>query len=143
MNKKEEQQKPVVVKQFIANWYEENKHSLEFNIWVYVYMFDRQENTSFKEWFNDPKTEPFKTLVNMHQFGYEVEKEKKYIVKLNGVSSSTNVLKHNISDDTWYMGIEEEFYALTPCHTKKQLENAGFGWVFSCKGMEVTEVEEG
>ena len=143
MNKKEEQQKPVVVKQFIANWYEKHKYNLEFNMWDYVYRFDYQEDTSLKEWFNDPKTEPFKTLINMHQFGYEIEKEKKYIIKLKEVSSSTNVLKHNLNDDTWYMGIEEEFYALTPCHTKEELTKGGFSWVFFCKGVEVIEVEEG
>lgn len=112
-----------------------------FCIWDYVYRFDMQEDTSFKRWFNDLKTEPFKTLVNMHQFGYEVEKEKKYFIKLKGVSSNTKVLKHNLNGDTWYMGIEEEFYALTPCHTKKQLEEAGFGWVFDCPGIEIEEVE--
>ena len=25
-------------------------------------------------------------------------------------------------------------------HTRKQLEEAGFGWVFDCEGMEVEEV---
>lgn len=143
MNKKEEQQKPVVVKQFIANWYEKNKNNLEFSIWDYVYRFEAQEDTSFKKWFNDPFTEPFKTLVNMHQFGYRVEKDKKYLVKLKGVSSQSNILKHNLNDDTWYMGTEEEFYALTPCHTKEELKKAGFGWVFTSPGVEVTEVEEG
>lgn len=40
--------KPVVVKQFVANWYEKHKSSLEFSIWDYLYGFDEQEETSFK-----------------------------------------------------------------------------------------------
>ena len=87
--------------------------------------------------------DPIQTLVKMHLFGYEVKKEKKYFVKLKGVSSTSKVLKHNLNDDTWYMGIDEEFYALTPCHTKEELEKGGFGWVFNSPGVEVTEVEEG
>lgn len=27
-------------------------------------------------------------------------------------------------------------------HTKKQLEEAGFGWVFDCEGIELEEVQD-
>lgn len=27
-------------------------------------------------------------------------------------------------------------------HTRKELEEAGFGWVFSCEGIEIEEVTE-
>lgn len=63
----------VTVPQFVADWYEENKDKFDFNLLNYVYDFKKQESTSFKVWFTDYKSEPFKTLVNMHQFGYEVE----------------------------------------------------------------------
>lgn len=132
----------VVVPQFVANWYEKNKHNLEFNMWDYVYLFDRQEDTSFKKWFDDSKTEPFKTLVNMHQFGYEVEKEKRYMVKMKGIEQGVNVLNHIIAEDKWCFlnRIESDQYKAK--HTKKQLEDAAFGWVFKCPGIEIEEVEE-
>lgn len=143
MDKKEEQQKPVVVKQFIANWYEKNKNQLEFSIWDYVYRFEDQENTSFKEWFNDSKSEPFKTLVNMHQFGYEIEKEKKYIIKFKNIQSGTAYLKYDTVIEKWYFGIEQGSSSSRLYHTKEELNKGGFDWVFFCKGVEVTEVEEG
>ena len=32
--------------------------------------------------------------------------------------------------------------AYKSCFTKKELEEAGFGWVFDCPGIEIEEVEE-
>ena len=74
----------VVVPQFVADWYEEHKDNLEFNIFDYVYRFDQNAGFDFKDWFDDFNIKPFQTLANMHQFGYEVE-EKRYWVKLKAV----------------------------------------------------------
>lgn len=131
----------VVVPQFVANWYEKHKYNFEFSIWDYVYMFDRQEETSFKKWFNEPKSEPFKTLVNMHQFGYEVEKEKRYLVKIKGLNPSYSVLKYHPYDKTWFFGREQEYEFFRLHHTRKELEDAEFGDVFNSPLFEVEEVE--
>ncbi len=40
------------------------------------------ENREFNNWINDSRENPIQTLVNMHQFGYEIEKEKQYLVKI-------------------------------------------------------------
>lgn len=77
----DEPQKPVV-KQFVADWYEEHKDNLEFYIFDYVYRFDQQKNSDFKDWFDGFKNKPVQIFVNMHQFGYEVEKEKRYRVSM-------------------------------------------------------------
>ena len=50
----------VQVPQFVADWYEKNKNNLEFNIFDFVYMFDKNEESDFKEWFNDPEKNHFK-----------------------------------------------------------------------------------
>ena len=142
MNTEEKTQKPVVVKKFIANWYEKNKYNLEFNMWDYVYRFDYQEDTSFKEWFNDSKTEPFKTLVNMHQFGYKVE-ENLYVVKFKGIKAGKAHLNYDSKDKVWYFDNRVNGTAVKTFHTKEELEKAGFGWVFNSPGVEVTEVGEG
>lgn len=141
MDDKEEQQKPVVVKQFIANWYEKHKYNLEFNMWDYVYRFDYQEDTSFKEWFNDPKTEPFKTLVNMKQFGYKLE-EKLYLVRVKGIKAGENYLNYGSSNKKWYFDNRINGDSIKTYHTQEELEKAGFGWMLNSPGVEVTEVEE-
>lgn len=125
----------VTVPKYIADWIEEAKRT-GYSI---VGAVNNAPKGKVEDWLILKNVDVFsEAWVN----GYKVEKEKKYFVKLKGVSSTTKVIKHNLNDDTWYMGIDEEFYALTPCHTKEELEKAGFGWVFSCEGMEVTEVEE-
>ena len=121
----------VKVKQFVADWYEKKKHDLNHYIWDYIYNWNHQEESEFKRWMNCSIT-TFQTLVNMHQFGYEVEKEKRYLVKIRAT-------KHYIAKD----GTGKIFFSLAykESFTKKQLEEAGFGWVFDCEGVEVEEVE--
>lgn len=132
--------KPVVVKQFVADWYEENKHDLEYNLWNYIMDWDEIEDDEFKNWFNNSK-ESFQTIINMHQFGYTIDKEKRYLVKMKGVTDQTRTLKHNIDIETWYFGNPNNYEDVNAHHTRKELEEAGFGWVFSCEGVEVEEVE--
>ena len=64
--------------------------------------------------------------------GYEVEEEKRYLVKIKAT-------KHYIAKD----GIGKIFFSLAykESFTKKELEEAGFGWVFDCPGIEIEEVE--
>lgn len=132
--------KPVVVKQFVADWYEENKHDIEYNLWNYIMDWDEIEDDEFKNWFNNSK-ESFQTIINMHQFGYTIDKEKRYLVKMKGVTDQTRTLKHNIDIETWYFGNPNNYEDVNAHHTRKELEEAGFGWIFSCEGVEVEEVE--
>lgn len=132
--------KPVV-SQFIADWYEENKDKFEFNLLNYVYDFKKQESTSFKVWFTDCKSEPFKTLVNMHQFGYEVEKEKRYKVWLKNSSENT-YLAFSIKTNKCFFTPLPAVIDTRETHTRKELEKANFGWVFDCEGIEIEELED-
>lgn len=129
------ERKKVKVKKFVADWYEENKDSFEFNVWDWIAFRDeaeKLENREFNNWINNSRENPIQTLVNMHQFGYEVEKEKRYLVKIKAT-------KHYIAKD----GIGKIFFSLAykESFTKKELEEADFGWVFDCPGIEIEEVE--
>lgn len=72
--------------------------------------------------------------------GYEVEKEKRYIVKIKNLDSDVRVLKKR---NRWYFGGDwgDSRDTELKIHTRKQLEEAGFGWVFDCPGIEIEEVE--
>lgn len=131
----------VKIPQFVADWYEENKDDLEFNIFDYVYRFDQNAGFDFKDWFDDFNTKPFQTLINMHQFGYEVEEEKRYLVKLKGIEKEKCYLNYNFGR-VWLFYNQENFYGYRAHHTRKELEDAGFGWVFNCPGIEIEEVTE-
>lgn len=133
-----------VVQQCVADWYEGHKEELNESIWEYLVNWDEQENDDFKRWmFNAYKNGAITTLVNMHQFGYTVEKEAKYTVKHLGLAPSRNYLNCNTKHDDWFLSNDEEISTIRTDHTRKELEEAGFGWVFDCPGVEVTEVTDG
>lgn len=133
---------PVKVKQFVADWYEENKDSFEFNVWDWIAFRDeakKSENREFNNWINDSRENPIQTLVNMHQFGYEVKEEPKYIVKVKEIAKYRNYLVFGEISRTWFFASVGSNYVIFK-HTRKELEEADFGWVFDCPGIEIEEV---
>ena len=132
----------VVVPHFVAEWYEENKTNLEYNIWEYIYNWDKQNVSQIKTWFDYSSNKPLQTLINMKQFGYEIEKEKLYIIKLKEVPDGARFLKYGKNIQRWYFGAKEHSSDRRIKHTRKELEEASFGWVFDCPGIEVLEVKE-
>lgn len=134
----------VTVPQFVADWYEERKDDLDTALFrcvdIIPRVYEDGELNQFQKWFVSDENKSFQTLVNMHQFGYEVEKEKRYSVKIKG-EIEENLLVYGL-------GINRYFFARTYDsskrneHTRKELEEAGFGWVFDCEGIEIEEVEE-
>lgn len=94
--------KKVVVPQFVAEWYEDNKDNFEMNIFELCVEFRncRLDNPKLRVWFQNTLNKGIQTLVNMHQFGYEVEKEKLYTVEIpNPNSKGTNKI-YLCKDDT-------------------------------------------
>ena len=129
----DEPQKPVVP-QFVADWYEENKDDFEDNLFYVIHEIFQKQNdnelSEFEKWVIEPETKPFQTLVNMHQFGYTVEKEKKYTVKVKAT-------KEYLCNDDIGPHFDPSFRSN---FTKSDLEKLDLGWVFDCEGMEVEEV---
>lgn len=138
--------KPVVVKQFVADWYEEHKEDFEGSLFRCIdcipSLYEEGELNDFEEWVVYCETKPFQTLVNMHQFGYTVEKEKRYRVKLKGINSESEYLYYGNRSCTWRFGGKNESGYFRKNHTRKELKDAGFGEVFNSKMFEVKEVEE-
>ena len=133
-----EPQKPVV-KQFVADWYEEHKDSFDYNLWEYLTDWEEQEPSDFKNWVND-EYNTFQTLVNMHQFGYTVEKEKRYTVKMKNLRALFCYLAY-IPDEGYWSLMASGGESIIIKHTRKELEEAGFGEVFNSPLFEVEEVE--
>ena len=134
----------VKVPQFVADWYEENKDVFEGNLYRFAYnspsTFDGAKLNEFERWFLTAGTKPFQTLVNMHQFGYEVEKEKRYRVSMPKARNHKNHAQILCEKDgsIFWCG---EWYPFRTKFTRKELEEADFGWVFDCPGIEIEEVE--
>lgn len=75
-----------------------------------------------------------KRLIKAILDGYEVNKEKRYLVKLKAVDQYLVSVK-----DENFLGFVQS--RLRSKFTRKELEEADFGWVFDCEGIEVEEVE--
>ena len=135
--------KPVVP-QYVADWYEEHKDEFEINLYREVCRseenYERGGLTDFQKWLISGKVSPFSVLVNMHQFGYEVEKEAKYTVKIKG-RLGQYLGKYYLNNEELTPQFTRTQYSEGGSFTRTELEANGFGWVFSCEGVEVKEVE--
>lgn len=76
-----------------------------------------------------------KRLIKAILDGYEINKEKRYLVKLKAVDQYLASVK-----DEKFLGFLQS--RLRSKFTRKELEDLGFGWVFDCEGIEVEEVTE-
>lgn len=146
LNQIELNQPKPVVSQCVAEWYEKHKDSLEYYIWKYIAEWDNQEKDDFFDFMNYNAFKPIQTLVNMHQFGYEVEQEKRYKVTLPSLYEDVNVLHYSDDEEIWYFEHDFNDNGINPeidsrYHTKSELEEAGFGGVFDNDMFEVVEVE--
>ena len=97
-----------------------------------------EDNKDLRKWFNNN----IETFARAWLDGYEIEKEKRYIVKVKGADEGYNYLNYRISLDSWFFSGESEPLDFRVKHTRKELEKASFGWIFDCKGIEVKEVKE-
>lgn len=136
--------KPVVP-QYVADWYEEHKDDFEIKLFQCiceaVENYDKDLANDFENWLMSEELEVIQTLVNMHQFGYEVEKEPRYTVRVKGINKSHQWLAFGKLTECWFFGGKENSSYVVLEHTRKELEDADFGWVFDCPGVEVKEVE--
>lgn len=121
--------KPVKVPQFVADWI---THSKNIGRSLFGAMSIFEENTEIKKWLQWADNQETFTLAWI--LGYEVEEEKRYTVVMK---TTKQPLYYNAGDKKLFFslgGIATNF-------TRKQLEEAGFGWVFSCEGIDIEEVE--
>lgn len=132
--------KPVV-SQCVADWYEEHKNDLNDDIWAYLTSWADTKWDEFKYWmYHTGRNKAITTLANMHQFGYEVEKEPRYTVKIKG-RLGQYLGKYYLNNEELTPQFTRTQYSEGSNFTRTELEANGFGWVFSCEGVEVRKVE--
>lgn len=125
-----EPQKPVVP-QFVADYIEFKKEQ-NFHVYGAMRVIEDHYDKRVPDWFYKDNISAFaRAWID----GYEVEKEKLYTVKIKAVNQ---YLVKNPDEE--FLGFLQS--RLKSKFTRKELEEAGFGWIFSCEGMEVEEAEE-
>ncbi|WP_262081534.1 DUF1642 domain-containing protein [Streptococcus sp. Marseille-Q5855] len=126
----------VKVPQFVAEWIEEARKACKDVAELFEFDFTNDE---VRKWFMQER--PFDLVARAWLNGYEVEEEKRYKVVMPNVSSSGGVLTCIKHDDSWIWIDTLGTIVEGRTHTRKELEEAGFGWVFNCEGIEIEEVE--
>ncbi len=129
---------PIKVPPFVADVIEgAREQSVELeDAFEYVWEVATGE---FREWFR--KLENRNNFARALLDGYEVEEEKKYYVRFKWIEDSYSYLTFIKHLHAWTLAdikLDKKFRSE---HTRKQLEEANFGWVFDCPGIEIEEVE--
>lgn len=124
----------VKVPQFVADWIERSKQEKR-NLRNAL----NNGGEKMRLWFLDQ--ENYDLFARAWLDGYEVEKEKRYYVRFKWIEDSYSYLtliKHLHAWTLKDITLDKKFRT---AHTRKELEEAGFGWVFDCPGVEIEEVE--
>lgn len=104
------------------------------------YNYENQEDCSKLKEFLGTETNQ-ETFALAWTLGYEVEKEPRHTVRIKGVDGYATHLNQNLYNKEWFFASSDEIKGYRTKHTRKELEEANFGWVFSCEGIEIEEVE--
>lgn len=128
--------KKVKVPQFVSDWIKKCKtfeHLISLSFALNPISWEENR-------LSDECIDWLKSTSNQEVFarawldGYKIEKEKRYTVRIR--STKQPLFYNNMYEKIFFsMG------DLATRFTRKQLEEAGLGWVFDCEGIEIEEVE--
>lgn len=124
----------VTVPQFVGDWIERSKQEKR-NLRNAL----NNGGEKMRLWFLDQ--ENYDLFARAWLDGYEVEKEKRYLVKMKNLRALFCYLAY-IPDEGYWTLMASGGESIVIKHTRKQLEEAGFGWVFDCPGIEIEEVKD-
>ncbi|HGJ0775967.1 TPA: DUF1642 domain-containing protein [Streptococcus pneumoniae] len=126
----------VVVPQCVAEYIEFKKKN-NFHVYGAMRVIEDHYDKNVPDWFYENNIEKF-CLAWLN--GYEVEKEKRYFVKIKG-NIKGNMLVYGELLKRYFFTKNFSLDNVIYSHTRKELEDANFGWVFDCPGIEIEEVE--
>lgn len=124
----------VEIPMFVADFITEQKklgHTLSYSI-------DACMSDIVAEWYWDNS----ELFARAWLDGYEVEEEKRYYVRFKFIEDSYSYLTLIKHLNTWTLSSIKLDKKFRSEHTRKELEEAGFCWVFSCPGIEIEEVDD-
>lgn len=125
----------VVVPQMVADWIDVCKENLAIGLYTAMNPdFLKQWNKSDELICWIKKTSNQELFARAWLDGYEVEEEKRYTVVMK---TTKQPLYYNVPNKKLFFSMG----GLATKFARKELEEANFGWVFDCEGVEVEEVE--
>ena len=127
----------VKIPQFVAEIIEYYKGQ---NATLYDALREKNFNKQYNEWLMNEQ-DAYNKVARAWLDGYEVEKEKKFFVKIKCLSEEYKYLNYFKSCREWLFSEKEETKEYRTAHTRKELEEAGFNEVFNSPLFETVEVE--
>jgi hypothetical protein len=122
-----DEQEIVTIPKIVADWIEKCKAKEKSLLNALLYTPE-----GVNSWVDDPDNQ--ETFALAWIFGYKVEEEKEYLVK---IKANNQYIMNNPDENAIFFYSSKSYASLT----RKELEEAGFGWVFDCPGIEIEEVE--
>lgn len=130
----------VTIPQFVEDLIESAKRSDWDLEDTFQDIAGNDESSDIYQWYYSD-SDNMDTFARAWLDGYEVEKEKRYYVRFKFIEDSYSYLTLIKHLNAWTLSSIKLDKKFRTEHTKKQLEEAGFGWVFDCPGIEIEEVE--
>lgn len=133
----------VAIPQFVADWIEVCKNSLIFNLKsamnLNTIMRYSEDKHTLIDWIKVNSNQ--ETFALAWILGYEVEEEKRYRISMPKARNYKNHAQFLCEKDGKMFWCAE-WHRFRTKFTHKELEDADFGWVFDCEGIEIEEVTE-
>ena len=126
----------VTIPKFVADWIEKCKENNIISLSGAFEYAKEEVDIWLSDWTNQ------ETFACAWLDGYEVEEEKRYLVRMKSIRENHETLNCDKILNKWNFSSEKETTLFRTKHTRKELEEAGFGWVFDCEGIEIEEVTE-
>lgn len=105
------------------------------NATLYDALREKNFNKQYSEWLLNEQN-AYDKVARAWLDGYEVEKEKRYLVTLK---NGQPLVKSRLGNTLYF---NQNITAGNYKASRKELEDADFGWVFDCPGIQIEEVEE-
>lgn len=96
-------------------------------------------DTEHREWIEQGNNQEL--FVCGYMFGSKAQESARYSVRVKSASAENDYLNCYISLNEWGFSNANETNSYRIYHTREQLDEAGFGWVFNCPGIECIEKE--
>ena len=132
----------VTVPQFVADWIKKIKKELSMREAMSQGHAPHEVDSWLREMDQDGACLNQELFARAWLDGYEVEKEKRYYVRFKFIEDSYSYLTLIKHLNAWTLSSIKLDKKFRSEHTRKELEEAGFGEVFNSPLFEVEEVEE-
>lgn len=125
----------VKIPQFVADIIEEYK---EKNAPIMDIFTEKYSNKKYNNWLIR-SLNAYDRAARAWLDGYEIEKTKEALYTVTLKSSGQKLCYHEKDDEYLFSSHDKCF--LKDTHTRKELEEVGLDWMFSCESMDVQEYE--